>query len=129
MHTSISFIIDKWQYNPKISLVKTHTDLILRTHPVRSNKADMKAEGIAFKWILVLQGNGLEILYYSSTEMVLIPSEDRNEETLKKIAKETYERSSREVAFKNIEVGLDAGFPAFELMPSELKGIKEVLNM
>lgn len=130
MHTSINFQVEKWQYNPKAPLINTHTDLIFRTHPLRSSNpaSKGKAEGIGFKWILVLQANGLEVLYYSSMEMVLIPPENRNDEDIKKIAKETYDRSAKEVAFRNLDVGLDAGFPAFELLPGELEGIKEVLN-
>ncbi|MBL7745635.1 MAG: hypothetical protein JNN00_19340 [Chitinophagaceae bacterium] len=130
MITSIHFKVKKWDYNKKAPLTKTHTDCTLMTHPLRSNnEPDGKAAGLTFIWTLVLTGEGLEILYYSSEEFFVIPNRIISDEKLLEIIKQSYGRTSFEVAQRNIKVGLDAGFPRFEKIPIDLPHIRSVLDM
>jgi len=130
MIQSIHFIIKKWDYNKKAPLTNTHTDCTLRLHPLRP-VADPtgKAAGLTFIWTLVLTGEGLEILYYSSQESFIIQPPVLIEPELLEITKQSYERSSYEVAMRNLAVGLDAGFPAFETIPMDVKALMNVIDM
>jgi hypothetical protein len=128
MIKSIHFRVKKWDYNKNAKLVNTKTDSNLATHPLRSNK-QKNAEGLAFVWYLTLKANDMEVLYYSSEEYFLIPDRPITDEQLLNIVKQSYDRTSQEVAMRNLNVGLDAGFPPFEKHPIDLKEIKKVLDM
>lgn len=125
----IHFKVRKWDYNPNTPLTNTKTEAILRTHPLRKNQGGA-AEGITFIWILVLTGEGLEILYYSTEEFVLIPHRKISLTALDKVVRKTYDNTMIELAGRNLAVGLDAGFPPFDNINGvELEGIRQVMNM
>lgn len=130
MVKSIHFKVVKWQYNNKATLVNTRTDVNLLSHPLRKNDANSKAEGIGFKWILVITANNIEVLYYSTEEMVIITDKNISETDLKDVIKETYRKASLELVARNLVAGLNAGFPDFDTITTiDVKEIKKVLDM
>lgn len=131
MIKSIDFRILKWQYNNKIPLTNTRTETNLFSHPVRKNGDPFnKVEGVGFKWILVITANDLEVLYYSTQEMVLISDKDISDYAFKEIVRETHRKASLALVKKNLIAGLDAGFPEFDTIKTmDIKEIKKVLEM
>jgi hypothetical protein len=131
MPKSIDFKVLKWQYNNKIPLINTRTETNLFSYPLRKlSDPSNSNQGIVFKWVLVITANNLEVLYYSTQEMVLIPDKNISNERLKDIVKETYQKASLELIRKNIPAGLNAGFPEFDTIKTmDIKEIKKVLQM
>lgn len=109
-------------------MVNTRTDTNIFFNPVFNNESET-AQGISFSWVLVLTGNGIEILYYKSQEMYVISEgSSPNDVELRDLVYQSYLRTSEEVAKRNLKVGLNAGFPQFHKIPVNIKDIREVLD-
>lgn len=130
MIKSIHFAVKKWQYNSNAKLISPRTDSNVAVHPLRKHQnPNGKAEGLCFLWYLIITANGIEVLYYSSEEFFIIPNREISDTQLLHIVRQSFERTSYEVAMKNLKVGLDAGFPIFEKQLIDLKVIRGVLDM
>lgn len=129
MTKSIGFRVKKWDFNKNAILLKTKTDSMMATHPLRPHDNLSKNEGIGILWYLTITADGIEVLYYCSEELFLIPEKNIPDSDLLAMLRESYERSSKEVAIRNLQVGLNAGFPAFEKQPVDLMEIRKVLYM
>lgn len=129
MIKSIKFRVKQWQHNPNAILIKLHTDAQLATHPLRKAGGDGKAEGLCFVWTLVIQANGIEVLFYSTEEFFIIPNREITDSRLEGILKESYDNSKSEVEIRNIKVGLNASFPSYKKIPIDLPTIRNVLDM
>jgi hypothetical protein len=125
---SIHFKIRKWQYNANAKMIKLHTTCDLRTHPLRNNESE-EAKGLVFIWVLVISANDIEVLYYSTEEFFIIPERKITDDKLMQLIGMSHFRTNRELAPKNLAVGLDAGLPKLEDIPIDLKRIKSVLDM
>jgi hypothetical protein len=127
---SIHFKIRRWDYNENSPKTNVHTDCDLLVHPLRSSvNQDAKAEGLVFVWLLVITGEGIEMLYYSTEEFFVIPDRIITDAQLADIISNSYDKASNELALRNKVIGLDVALPDIGTLPLSIKEIREVLDM
>jgi len=124
----INFDIKKWQYNKNAPKEGFKTDLSLITNPLRS-RMNGPSEGLGLTWILTITAKGIEVLYYSAQEMIIIDDKNISDTHLFDTLRISYDHAYAAMAPKNLAVGLNAGFPPFEGIITDLSEIRAVLHM
>lgn len=120
----------KWDYNKNRPKTKFHTDCLLTTHPIKSRtNPNGKAEGISFKWTLIITAELIECLYYSAEDWYIFTDRNFTDNELWVIIRQSYNRANDDLAPSNIKVGFNAGFPLFDSIPLNLSEIRQVLDM